>query len=90
MVKKEEIFSFFTKHEVEVWELDICCIKETKIEQFSDAEGRRIWKSEEVEWATEGAVGRSGELLLFGMLVSSIAQVNRGWKGWWSLTGAGK
>lgn len=59
-VKKDEVFSFFTKHE-----LDLCCIQETKMEAFSEVEGRRVWKTAGVMWCYEGSVGRSGGILSF-------------------------
>lgn len=40
VAKKDEVFSFFSK-----FDLDICCIQETKIIAFSEEDGRRIWMS---------------------------------------------
>lgn len=59
-VKKDEIMSFFSK-----FRLDFGCIQETKVEAFSELDGRRIWKSERMGWSCEGAVGRSGGILSF-------------------------
>lgn len=57
-VKKCEIASFCSK-----FCLDFCCLQETKIEQFSDRVGKRIWRDKDIRWCTEGAVGRSGGIL---------------------------
>lgn len=42
-IVKEEIYNFFHKNE-----LDVCCIQETKIEEFSDTVGMSLWKSGDV------------------------------------------
>lgn len=43
LIKKDEVLSFFIKHQ-----LDICCLQETKIALLTQEEGRKIWKSEGV------------------------------------------
>lgn len=59
-VKKQEIFNFFTKND-----LNLCCVQETKIEGFSKMEGRLVWKKMGVGWCCEDSVGRSGGILTF-------------------------
>lgn len=60
-LKKDEIFSFFSSNN-----LDICCVQETKVEEFTELEGRLLWKSiEDVKWSCEGSSGRSGGILTF-------------------------
>lgn len=60
MVKKDELGSFFSK-----FNLDICCVQETKLESFTERDGMSIWTSRGIKWCAEGAVGRSGGLLTF-------------------------
>lgn len=60
LVKKDEVYSFFTKND-----LVVCCIQETKMENFSEREVRRIWKNRGMWWSAEGVVGRSGGVLTF-------------------------
>lgn len=59
-VKKEEVFSLFTK-----FELDVCCVQETKLESFSELDGRSLWGSLGLHWCSEGETGRSGGILTF-------------------------
>lgn len=51
-VKKDKVSSFFDKYG-----LDMCCVQETKLEEFLDSEGSLIWKSAGVRWCSEGVVG---------------------------------
>lgn len=56
--KKDDVAAFFTNNN-----LDFCCLQETKMGNFLEKDGRRIWKTKEVRWSAEGAVGRSGGIL---------------------------
>lgn len=58
--KRDDLSSFFTNND-----LDICCVQETKMESFSDRDGKTIWNTNGVRWAAEGAIGRSGGILTF-------------------------
>lgn len=60
LVKKEEVYSFYTKND-----LNFCCLQEIKMENFSERDGIGIWKSEGLSWGAEGSIGRSGGLLSF-------------------------
>lgn len=60
-LKRDEIFSFFT-----INNLDICCVQETKVEEWSEEEGILLWKkAAEVKWGYKGSMGRSGGVLTF-------------------------
>lgn len=59
-VKKDELWSFFTKNE-----LDVCCVHETKVVNFSEREGAGISKTKGIKWCAKGAIGRSGGVLTF-------------------------
>lgn len=56
--KKDDVAEFCYAND-----LDFGCLQETKLENFSDRDGRRLWKAKEVRWCAEGSVGRSGGLL---------------------------
>lgn len=55
--KKVEVANFSSLNS-----LDFCCLQETKMESFSEKDGRRIWKKG-VQWSVENAVGRSGGII---------------------------
>lgn len=56
--KKDEVFSFLMK-----FHLDFCCLQETKMERFTDNDGKRIWRNGTFGWRVEEAEGRSGGIL---------------------------
>lgn len=58
--KKEELWSFFLKND-----LDLCCVQETMIINFSKKDGAGIWKNRGIKWCAEGSIGRSGGVLTF-------------------------
>lgn len=47
--KKDEVADFFLKNN-----LDFCCLQETKLESFSENDGKKIWKNREIKWCAEG------------------------------------
>lgn len=59
-MKKDEVFSFFVKNG-----LHACCVQETKMENFTEGDGKEIWNNRGLRWSGEGAVGRSGGVLTF-------------------------
>lgn len=40
-IKRDEVYKFFEKNK-----LDFCCLQETKMEAFSDSEGKWVWKDD--------------------------------------------
>lgn len=58
--KKAEVATFFSK-----FNLDFCCIQESKLELLPENEGRQVWRDKEIKWTIEAAVGRSGGLISY-------------------------
>lgn len=59
-IKRDEVRAFFFSNN-----LVFCCVQETKIESFSNSEGKAIWGSSSVKWCARGSRGRAGGLLSF-------------------------
>lgn len=76
-IKKDEVFALIMKNNI-----DFGCIQETKMEDFSDEVGRRIWKNSGFRWFVDKSLGRSGGILSFwdGNKFASSSQ--------WSMRGA--
>lgn len=63
-IKKDEIHSFLTNNK-----LDFCCVQDTKLVDFYEIDGQRLWKSDFTGVLRDRWEGREG-FFLFGTIAS--------------------